>query len=147
MTEELLVECTPQDEAVLETGPITVGKEAREEGQRRQGAEGKQEGRTEKRGLWSRLDERIRWRKAHATDSSRLYVLEVPTFKPFTSVLEGMARHLPGARVLEISKNATVQVSDVCSLMPTQAKSPSPPSPLSPLSVYSLIIQYPALLL
>ncbi len=44
-----------------------------------------------------------------------LWVLSVPTFKPFTQLLVKMARELPVATVLQISNQAVVQVRvEIC---------------------------------
>lgn len=57
---------------------------------------------------WTDIDDRI---SAHQVASGRgLYILTVPTFKPFTEILLKMAKRLPQSQVLEISNQRVVQV-------------------------------------
>ncbi len=61
---------------------------------------------------WHSIDPRITAQQVISGSSTTqgLYILTVPTFKPMTEILHGIARKLPLSRVLEISSQSVVQV-------------------------------------
>lgn len=57
---------------------------------------------------WRSIDERI---EAQSVVSEKgLYVLTVPTFKPFNEIVLKIARNIPSSQILEISNQRVVQV-------------------------------------
>lgn len=57
---------------------------------------------------WRKIDDRIQGQQV--VMDKGLFVLTIPTFKPFTEILLKIARVLPQSQVLEISNQRTVQV-------------------------------------
>lgn len=58
---------------------------------------------------WRTIDERIDAQSVVLEKG--LYVLTVPTFKPFTEILLKIARSIPSSQILEVSNQRVVQVN------------------------------------